>query len=153
MKKFIVICLISVFMLTFVGCSSQFDKKTGASTASTTTPTKVVKFENKDITFIELKDAKTNNIKKIDSEATMQTFVDGLQNARKRENVPVDKQARDNMNAIMTIKYRDGDKKEFFVWLEGNNRQVMFIENTNEQYGTAYEVNDTYARNIISLFK
>ncbi len=148
-----IICAISVFMLTFVGCSGQSDNTTKTNTASTTTPTKVVKCGNKDIAFIELKDAKTNNIKKVDSEATMQTFVDGLQNARKRENVLVDKQARDNMNAIMTMKYKDGDKKEFFVWLEGNNRQVIFIESTNEQHGTAYEVNDTYAQNIISLFK
>ncbi len=65
----------------------------------------------------------------------------------------LDKEALKNMNAVITLKYKSGDKQDFFVRLEGNNRQIMLVESTSEQHGVGYEVNGTYAKNIIKLFK
>ncbi|HEK9099666.1 hypothetical protein KFD70_01125 [Bacillus pfraonensis] len=152
MKKLIASCMVCTLFLGVVGCSNFSDKEEQENATSLATITKVVQFENKDVASIELKNAKTNNSKKLASESTMQTVIDGLQNAKKKE-VFIDKEARDNMNAVMTLKYNGGDKQDFLVWLEGNNRQVMFVESTNEQHGSGYEVNGTYAKNIIKLFK
>ncbi|WP_156029054.1 hypothetical protein [Bacillus gaemokensis] len=38
------------------------------------------------------------------------------------------------------------DKQDFFVWLEGNNKQVMIVESTSEQHGVDFELNDTYLK-------
>ncbi|MEN1935901.1 hypothetical protein AAIE21_09810 [Paenibacillus sp. 102] len=152
MKKLIASCMVCTLFLGVVGCSNFSDKEEQENATSIATITKVVQFENKDVTSIELKNAKTNNSKELASESTMQTVVDSLQNAKKKD-VLLGKEARDNMNAVMTLKYSGGDKQDFFVWLEGNNKQVMFVESTNEQHGAGYEVNGTYAKNIIKLLK
>ncbi|SDY78044.1 hypothetical protein [Bacillus sp. 166amftsu] len=75
--------------------------------------------------------------------------LESLQNAKKKD-VLLDKEALKNMNAVITLKYKSGDKQDFFVRLEGNNRQIMLVESTSEQHGVGYEVN---AKNIIKLFK
>ncbi|WIY63134.1 hypothetical protein [Bacillus arachidis] len=73
--------------------------------------------------------------------------LESLQNAKKKD-VLLDKEALKNMNAVITLKYKNGDKQDFFVQLEGN-----LVESTSEQHGVGYEVNGTYAKNIIKLFK
>ncbi|WP_243521849.1 hypothetical protein [Bacillus pseudomycoides] len=152
MKKLIASYMVCILTLGVVGCSNLSDKEEQDNATSIATITKVVQFEDKDVISIELKDTKTNNMKEISSESTMQTVIDSLQNAKKKD-VLLDKEARNNMNAVMTLKYSGGDKQDFFVWLEGNNKQVMFVESTNEQHGAGYEANGTYAKNIIKLFK
>ncbi|MBO1628276.1 hypothetical protein [Bacillus arachidis] len=47
--------------------------------------------------------------------------LESLQNAKKKD-VLLDKEALKNMNAVITLKYKSGDKQDFFVRLEGNNR-------------------------------
>ena len=152
MKKLIASYIVCTLTLGVVGCSNLSDKEEKDNATSIATITKVVQFEDKDVISIELKDTKTNNMKELSSESTMQTVIDSLQNAKKKD-VLLDKEARDNMNAVMTLKYSGGDKQDFFLWLEGNNKQVMFGGSTNEQQGAGYEVNGTHAKNIIKLFK
>lgn len=144
--------MICTLTLGVVGCSNLSDKEEQDNATSIATITKVVQFEDKDVLSIELKDTKTSKMKELSSESTMRTVIDSLQNAKKKD-VLLDKEARNNMNAVMTLIYSGGDKQDFFVWLEGNKKQAMFVESTNEQHGSGYEVDGTYAKNIIKLFK
>jgi len=151
LKKFIVICMISALTLAFVGCANSSDKTTETKSTAVTTSAKVVKFENKDIGTVELTNKKTNKTKKF-SKVDIQTIVNGLETAKKESNLLVDSEARNNMNAVMKIIYKDGTKQEFFVWLEGNGEQVMFAKSTTDDHTTGYEANGTPAKDIIDLF-
>ncbi|MED1565888.1 hypothetical protein [Bacillus paramycoides] len=151
MKKNIVICMISALTLAFVGCSNSSDKTTETKSTTVTTSAKVVKCKNKDIETIELANKKTNKTKKF-SKADIQTIVNGLETAKEKSNLSLNSEAKNNMNAVMKIIYKDGTKQEFFVWLEGNGEQVMFTENTTDNHTTGYEANGTPAKDIIDLF-
>lgn len=115
MKKLIASCMVCTLVLGVVACSNFSDKEEQDNATSIATITKVIQFENKDVASIELKNTKTNNSKELASESTMQTVVDSLQNAKKKE-VFLNKEARDNVNAVITLKYIGGDKQDFFVW-------------------------------------
>ncbi|MGF9966457.1 hypothetical protein [Bacillus rhizoplanae] len=151
MKKFTAICMISALTLAFVGCANSSDKTTETKSTAVTTSAKVVKCGNKDIEAIELTNKKTNKTRKF-SEVDIQTIVYGLEKAEKKSSVLVDKDARDHMDAVMKIIYKDGTKQEFFVWLEGNSEQVMFVKSTADANTMGYEANGTPAKDIIGLF-
>jgi hypothetical protein len=143
--------MISALTLAFVGCANSSDKTTETKSTAVNTSAKVVKFENKDIGTIELTNKKTNKTKMF-NEVNIQTVVNGLETAEKKSSILVDSEARNNMNAVMNIIYKDGTKQEFFVWLEGNGEQVMFAKSTTGDHTTGYEANGTPAKDIIDLF-
>ncbi|MCP8970132.1 hypothetical protein [Ectobacillus ponti] len=152
MKGLISIGAICLGILGIAGCSDANETKQEKVT-SVATITKVVQFQGKEVVSLEIGSKKTNIVKQFSDESTVQKVVDGLEHAKKRDKVLLDKEALDALNAVLKVKYRGGEQQEYFVWLEGNGEQIMVVDSTTDQQSAGYEVNGTYAKNIMSLFQ
>jgi len=67
-------------------------------------------------------------------------------------NILLDQKTKDAMRSHMIVKFEDGSKETFFVWVE-EDHEIMIAESTDKTHAIALKIDNTNFKQAIDFLK